>query len=63
MRVSECLTATVFREADAAHIGYAAVCHADFALPEGFNPKIRLVRTKTLMKGHDCCNHRYVWER
>jgi hypothetical protein len=62
MRFSECLTATVFREADAADIGYAAVCHADFALPGGFNPGIELVRDKTLMEGHDCCNHRYVYK-
>ncbi|UCE19993.1 MAG: L-2-amino-thiazoline-4-carboxylic acid hydrolase [Gemmatimonadota bacterium] len=60
MEVTECLTAKVFRESDAADIGYAAVCHADFALPEGFNPKIKLIRTKTLMQGHDCCNHRYI---
>jgi len=59
--MKECLTAEVFREEDAAEIGYATVCHADFALPEGFNPKIKLIRDKTLMQGHDCCNHRYVW--
>jgi hypothetical protein len=62
MRVTECLSATVFREADAADIGYAAVCHADFALPVAFNPEIKLIRSKTLMEGHDCCNHRYIME-
>lgn len=61
IKMKECLTAEVFREEDAAEIGYATVCHADFALPEGFNPKIKLIRDKTLMQGHDCCNHRYVW--
>ena len=62
IRVRECLTAAVFLEADAADIGYAAVCHADYALPQGFNPKITLVRDKTLMQGDDHCNHRYVWQ-
>ena len=62
MRVTECLTATVFLEADAADLGYAAVCHADFALPKGFNPEITLIRDKTLMEGHAYCNHRYVME-
>jgi hypothetical protein len=62
MKVKKCLTAKVFRESDAADIGYAAVCHADFALPQGFNPKIELIRDKTLMQGHDSCNHRYVWQ-
>jgi hypothetical protein len=61
LSMTECLTAVVFREEGAADIGYATVCHADFALPQGFNPKIRLVRTKTLMEGDDCCNHRYEW--
>jgi hypothetical protein len=60
IRVRDCLTARVFRESDAADIGYAAVCHADYALPQAFNPKISLVRDKTLMQGDDCCNHRYV---
>ena len=50
------------REEDALDLGYACVCHADFGLPVGINPKLKLIRTKTLMQGHDCCNHRYVWE-
>jgi len=62
MRVTECVTEIVFREADALDLGYACVCHADFGLPVGVNPKLKLIRTKTLMQGHDCCNHRYVWE-
>jgi hypothetical protein len=33
----------------------------DFGLPVGLNPKFKLIRTKTLMQGHDCCNHRYIW--
>jgi hypothetical protein len=62
IRITECLTEIVFREADALDLGYACVCHADFGLPVGINPKLKLIRTKTLMQGHDCCNHRYVWE-
>jgi hypothetical protein len=61
-RISQCLWAKVFREDGAADIGYAGVCHPDFAVVSAFNPKLKLVRTKTLMQGHDCCNHRYVWE-
>ena len=62
IRVRDCLSARTFLESDAADIGYAAVCHADYALPQGFNPKITLERDKTLMQGHDYCNHRYVME-
>jgi len=60
MKVTECLTEVVFREADALDLGYACVCHADFGLPEGMDIDIKLVRSTTLMQGHDCCNHRYV---
>jgi hypothetical protein len=45
----------------AGDIGYAMVCWGDYAWAEGFNPKIKLVRDKTLMEGHDRCNHRYIW--
>lgn len=63
IQITECLTEIVFKEADALDIGYACVCHADFGLPLGINPNLKLIRTKTLMQGHDCCNHQYVWEK
>jgi hypothetical protein len=61
-RVTECLFAKTLRDADAAAIGYAYFCYGDFAMARAYNPKLRLIRTKTLMQGDDCCNHRYVWE-
>jgi hypothetical protein len=60
--ITECLWAETFREAEAADIGYAAICYPDFASASAFNPKIKLVRTKTLMQGHECCNFHYIWE-
>lgn len=62
IKVTKCLTAKVFRESDAKDIGYAAVCYADYSLPEGFNSKIKLHRDQTLMNGDNCCNHRYTME-
>lgn len=62
IKVKECLWAKTFRESDAADIGYAAICHGDFAMAKAFNPKLRMLRTKTLMQGHDCCDHKWVWE-
>ena len=59
---TECLYAKTFREADAADIGYAAFCHGDYAWTSAFNPEMKMIRTKTLMQGHDCCNHRSVLE-
>lgn len=61
VRVTECLWAKTFREADAADIGYAALCYGDYAAAHAFNPEIRLIRTETLMQGNDCCKFRYVW--
>ena len=61
MRVTECLLAKVYREAKAADLGFNCVCWADYAQAEAFNPKIKLIRDKTLMQGHDHCNHKYVF--
>jgi hypothetical protein len=61
-RVTECLWAKTFREADAADIGYACLCHTELAVVPAFNPKMKLIFTKTLMQGNDCCNPRYVME-
>jgi hypothetical protein len=61
MNVTECVWASVFREAGLdGDIGHAAVCNMDYAWPVAFNPAFRLKRTKTLMQGHECCNHRYL---
>jgi hypothetical protein len=38
---------------------YSLWCKADPYIVEGFNPEIGFKRTKTLMKGRDCCNHFY----
>jgi predicted hydrocarbon binding protein len=62
LKVTECLWAKTFREAGAADIGYAVACHPDHAAARAFNPRMRMIRTKTLMEGHDCCNHRFVLE-
>lgn len=61
LKISECLWASTFLAADAGDLGTALVCHGDYAWAEGFNPKIKLVRDKTLMQGDPICNHRYIW--
>jgi hypothetical protein len=60
VKVIECIWAKTFHDFKAPDIGYAMVCYADFAMAPAYNPKMKLNRTKTLMQGHDCCNHRYV---
>ncbi|MGD2121756.1 MAG: L-2-amino-thiazoline-4-carboxylic acid hydrolase [Gemmatimonadota bacterium] len=61
LRVTECLWEAVFREAGlAGEIGHAAVCNMDYSWPPAFDPAFKMERTKTLMRGQDCCNHRYI---
>jgi len=62
VRVKECIWAKTFRSQKAADVGYACVCHPDFAYAKAFNPKMRMERTKTLMQGDEYCNHRWVVE-
>ena len=61
LKITECIWASTFLNAKAGDIGYASVCFGDYAWAEGFNPKIKMIRDKTLMQGHELCNHRYVW--
>jgi hypothetical protein len=61
VKVTECLVGDTFLRANAGEIGNAAVCIGDYTFAEGFNPKIKMIRDKTLTLGYDHCNHRYVW--
>lgn len=61
LKVTECIWADTFLRAEAGHIGYCSVCWGDYAWARAFNEKISMVRDRTLMQGHDCCNHRYLW--
>jgi hypothetical protein len=62
VKITECLWAKTLRGIEAADIGYAVMCHPDFATAPAFNPKMKMTRTKTLMQGHDCCNPHWVME-
>ena len=62
LKVSECLYAKTFREADASDIGYAAICYSEYAWEYAFNPKIKFIRPQTLMQGNDFCHARWVVE-
>jgi len=61
-RVKQCLWAKIFRKQDAGDIGYAMICHPDYAVAKILNTKLKLIRTKTLMQGDDSCGLRYVME-
>lgn len=61
IKVTECLWAKTFQERNAADIGYATICHSDFSEARAYHPRLKLERTKTIMQGHGCCNHRWTW--
>jgi hypothetical protein len=61
IKVTDCLAAESFLPHKAGDIGYAAVCWGDYIWASGFNPKIKLIRDKTIMQGHGYCNHKYIW--
>ncbi|MCL2092719.1 MAG: L-2-amino-thiazoline-4-carboxylic acid hydrolase [Treponema sp.] len=42
---------------------YYMFCTNDPYITEGFNPNIGLKMTKTLMQGHDCCDHFYYYKK
>ncbi len=60
--VTRCRYAEMYRGLGALRLGPVLSCARDFALVEGFNPRIRLVRTQTLMEGAAFCDFRYRLE-
>lgn len=59
-RVTYCPLADMARRMGLADYGYACYCADDPAIARGFDPGIAFQRTKTLMQGHECCDHRYT---
>jgi len=62
LKFSECLPAKVFREMNAAEIGYALECAPTDAIVKSFNLKMRAENPKNLMKGDSVCIERFVLE-
>jgi len=62
LKVTECIWAKTFLRAKAGELGFVSICFGDYVWANAFNPKCEMVRDKTLMQGHDCCNHRYLWK-
>ncbi|GAG78493.1 unnamed protein product [marine sediment metagenome] len=60
--VSYCGYAEIYEKLGVKKLGCTLSCIRDFYFLEGFNPRITLKRTKTIMEGDDYCNFRYVEE-
>lgn len=56
--ITRCRYADMYKELGMADLGVILSCGRDFDLIAGFNPKMTLSRTKTIMEGGDCCDFR-----
>ena len=60
--VTRCRYAEEYEKLGYRDLGTGISCCRDIGFIEGFNPKIKLVRTMTLMEGHPRCDFRYTLE-
>ena len=56
--ITRCRYAEMYKELGLSDLGLVLSCGRDFKLIQGFNPAMKLVRTKTIMEGCDRCDFR-----
>ena len=57
--VTRCRYSEMYREMGLADIGGILSCNRDGVFCQGYDPRIKLERTQTLMQGASCCDFRY----
>ena len=60
--VRRCRYAEMYREMGLGEIGHLLSCNRDGSFCEGYNDRIKLTRTQTIMEGADHCDFRYRFE-
>jgi len=60
---TRCRFAEAYEKLGIKDLGVALSCCRDFGFIEGFNPKIKLVRTQTIMEGAPICDFRYTLKK
>jgi len=60
--INRCQYAEMYKELGMLDLGVTLSCNRDFELLAGFNPRMKLVRTKTIMEGYDHCDFRITME-
>jgi hypothetical protein len=63
MDIKRCRYAEMYKELGIEEVGFLLSCGRDYAMVSGFNPMMKLYRTKTLMEGVDCCDFRFEMEQ
>jgi hypothetical protein len=63
INVNKCRYAEMYTELGLRDVGYLLSCARDFAMIEGFNSKIQLKRTQTIMEGCSYCDFRFILKK
>ncbi len=61
--ITRCRFAEMYREMGLADIGHILSCGRDGTFCTGYDPKIKLERTQTIMQGSSHCDFRYSYEQ
>lgn len=62
-RVTRCEYARMYREMGLGDIGHLLSCQRDGTFCEGYDARLKLKRTQTIMQGADHCDFEYTYER
>lgn len=60
--VVRCRYAEMYREMGLGEIGHLLSCQRDGSFCEGYDPKLKMTRTQTIMGGASHCDFRYTYE-
>ena len=61
--ITRCRYAETYKEMGLGKIGHLLSCNRDGAFCEGYDPKLKMTRTQTIMGGASHCDFRYVYEK
>ncbi|MBS0518527.1 MAG: L-2-amino-thiazoline-4-carboxylic acid hydrolase [Proteobacteria bacterium] len=61
--VTRCRYAEAYKAMGLGEIGHLLSCNRDGAFCEGYDPKLKLDRTQTIMQGASHCDFRYRYEK
>ena len=61
--VTRCRYAETYKAMGLGEIGALLSCNRDGAFCEGYDPKLKLERTQTIMQGASHCNFKYTYEK
>jgi len=60
--VTRCRYAEMYERLGLKEFGFCLSCNRDFSLIKGFNPRLKLIRTRTIMQGDRSCDFKIVTE-